>query len=237
MTFRSLFIVGGSGFLGSAICKEAIQSGWKVTSLSRHGCPPRLASYSWSKKITWLKGNVHDPSSYEHRLEQDDINTVIHSMGLLFEIPFMKSGSISYQKTYKHENRDSLITLSSTCSKFPLIKSFGYVSACHQIPPFLPKGYISSKIEAEKALLASRFESYIFRPGMMYSSTKPAVALYAIAMNTLLNLPKVESLFPWMTRPLSVELVAKAITMAMSKESLGSSIFEIQDLVNVYHQS
>lgn len=237
MASRSLFIVGGSGFLGSVICKEAIQSGWKVSSLSRHGCPPRLATYPWANKITWLKGNVHDPSSYEHRLAQGDINTVIHSMGLLLETSFMKPRSTSYQKTYEHENRDSLITLSSTCSRFPHIKSFGYVSACHQVPPFLPKGYISSKIEAEEALLTSRFESYIFRPGIMYSSTRPIVTLHAIAMNMLLHLPKIGSVFPWMTRPLPVELVAKAIIMSMGRESSGSSIFEIQDLINAYHQS
>lgn len=78
--------------MGSRICKAAAHRGWSVTSISRSGTPhwSSVSSSSeppdWSANVSWLKGDVLDPSSYTHHL--DGADAVIHSMGILLEADY-----------------------------------------------------------------------------------------------------------------------------------------------------
>ncbi|GFZ08686.1 NAD(P)-binding Rossmann-fold superfamily protein [Actinidia rufa] len=49
-------VLGGSGFVGSAICKAAVSEGIEVISLSRSGRPSY--SSSWIDQVTWMSGDV-----------------------------------------------------------------------------------------------------------------------------------------------------------------------------------
>ncbi|KAH6826489.1 Rossmann-fold superfamily protein [Perilla frutescens var. hirtella] len=49
-------VLGGSGFVGSAICKAAVSKGIEVISLSRSGRPSY--SDSWVDQVNWLTGDV-----------------------------------------------------------------------------------------------------------------------------------------------------------------------------------
>ncbi|KAL6501505.1 hypothetical protein OROGR_026638 [Orobanche gracilis] len=51
-----IVVLGGSGFVGSAICKAAVSKGIEVISLSRSGRPSY--SGSWVDQVTWLTGDV-----------------------------------------------------------------------------------------------------------------------------------------------------------------------------------
>lgn len=84
---RNLLVCGGSGFLGSRICKIASARRWNVTSLSRSGEPawsdPRP---SWAADVCWRKGDVLDPATYQDALKEAD--AVVHSMGILLEADY-----------------------------------------------------------------------------------------------------------------------------------------------------
>ncbi|RVX14410.1 Uncharacterized protein, chloroplastic [Vitis vinifera] len=47
-------VLGGNGFVGSAICKAAVSKGIEVTSLSRSGRPSQ--SSSWVDQVNWVTG-------------------------------------------------------------------------------------------------------------------------------------------------------------------------------------
>lgn len=183
---KRLFVVGGSGFVGSHLCQEAIQSGWKVTSLSRHGHPASLQSQPWSHKVNWITGDVNDPSKYMEELRNSD--AVVHSVGMLLENPnyqemalrpvsFLTKCLQSYsrspaasneepRRTYEQVNRDTALVLAAAAADCPNIKCFGYVSANHHVLPLIPNRYLGSKIEAENALCSmSQFKTLVFRPG------------------------------------------------------------------------
>jgi nucleoside-diphosphate-sugar epimerase len=85
---RSLLVCGGSGFLGSRICKIASARNWAVTSLSRHGEPawPQQQRPEWASKVNWRKGDVMDPSTYREALK--DVDAVVHSLGILLEADY-----------------------------------------------------------------------------------------------------------------------------------------------------
>ncbi|KAJ8448424.1 hypothetical protein Cgig2_022052 [Carnegiea gigantea] len=53
---EKLVVLGGSGFVGSAICKAAVSKGIEVTSLSRSGRP--RVSESWVDQVSWIPGDV-----------------------------------------------------------------------------------------------------------------------------------------------------------------------------------
>ncbi|KAF2454060.1 hypothetical protein BDY21DRAFT_326600 [Lineolata rhizophorae] len=89
---KKLVVCGGTGFLGSRICRAGASRGWDVTSLSRSGNPNWSAitssstAPSWSIKVDWAKGDMMDPNSYSHHLT--GATAVIHSMGILLEADY-----------------------------------------------------------------------------------------------------------------------------------------------------
>ncbi|KAF2251298.1 NAD dependent epimerase/dehydratase family protein-like protein [Trematosphaeria pertusa] len=89
---KKLVVCGGNGFLGSRICKAAAHRGWAVTSISRSGAP-HWASVtsspnppSWSSSVSWEKGDILNPATYTHHL--DNADAVVHSMGILLEADY-----------------------------------------------------------------------------------------------------------------------------------------------------
>ncbi|KAI1302597.1 NAD(P)-binding protein [Xylaria venustula] len=89
---KRLVVCGGNGFLGSRICKNAVQRGWDVTSISRSGAPKwdavtsSATPPSWSHKVSWERGDILRPATYAPLLKGADF--VVHSMGILLEADY-----------------------------------------------------------------------------------------------------------------------------------------------------
>ncbi|KAI0683694.1 mitochondrial protein [Cytidiella melzeri] len=83
---RKILVVGGNGFVGSAVCKAALARGFQVTSISSSGRPymtPKGHSPAWTSKVTWQKADALDPSTYAHLLPET--TAVVHTLGTLLE--------------------------------------------------------------------------------------------------------------------------------------------------------
>lgn len=86
MALKSIAVFGGNGFLGKRICQQGIESGYKVISFTRSGKPPTLTSHHdlhWLQQVQWEKADILKPDTYKKQL--NGVDTVVHSMGLLFE--------------------------------------------------------------------------------------------------------------------------------------------------------
>ncbi|OJD28066.1 hypothetical protein ACJ73_00522 [Blastomyces percursus] len=89
---KRIVVAGGSGFLGSRICKSAVARGWDVVSLSRHGEPAweTITSSShaprWAKSVEWAKADILKPATYKPFLKE--ASAVVHSMGILLEADY-----------------------------------------------------------------------------------------------------------------------------------------------------
>ncbi|KAH8591804.1 hypothetical protein B0O99DRAFT_631699 [Bisporella sp. PMI_857] len=89
---KRLVVCGGSGFLGSRICKSAVARGWEVTSISRSGEPQwktitsSSAPPSWAHKVAWERADILSPNTYSPFLKSADY--VVHSMGILLEADY-----------------------------------------------------------------------------------------------------------------------------------------------------
>ncbi|KAL1997075.1 hypothetical protein VTN49DRAFT_7940 [Thermomyces lanuginosus] len=92
MASKRIVVAGGSGFLGSRICKHAVARGWSVTSLSRSG-EPRWDTVTssphrpgWAQSVEWARADILKPASYKPFLK--DAAAVVHSMGILLEADY-----------------------------------------------------------------------------------------------------------------------------------------------------
>ncbi|KAI2469195.1 NAD(P)-binding protein [Annulohypoxylon bovei var. microspora] len=92
MSAKKLVVCGGSGFLGSRICKYAVARGWEVTSISRSGEPKWIhvtqstVPPQWSHKVSWEQADILRPATYAPLLKGADF--VVHSMGILLEADY-----------------------------------------------------------------------------------------------------------------------------------------------------
>ncbi|TFK54768.1 NAD-P-binding protein [Heliocybe sulcata] len=93
---QKILVVGGNGFIGSAVCKAALARGMQVTSISSSGRPyrtPKGHTPAWASKVQiprcvhsrlyWQKGNALKPDTYAHILP--GVTAVVHTLGTLLE--------------------------------------------------------------------------------------------------------------------------------------------------------
>ncbi|EIN07307.1 mitochondrial protein [Punctularia strigosozonata HHB-11173 SS5] len=83
---QKVLVVGGNGFIGSAVCKAALARGMQVTSISSSGKPyttPKGHSPAWTSKVDWRRGDALNPESYAHILPE--VTGVVHTLGTLLE--------------------------------------------------------------------------------------------------------------------------------------------------------
>ncbi|KAE8225167.1 hypothetical protein CF319_g2052 [Tilletia indica] len=88
MAQQRIFVVGGSGFLGSAIVKQAVSRGWEVVSISPSGRPfttpaGHRPGWSTSPLIRWQSADALRPETYADELRS--CTAVVHTIGILLE--------------------------------------------------------------------------------------------------------------------------------------------------------
>eukprot|EP00854_Cymbomonas_tetramitiformis_P009201 gene9201-10905_t len=66
MTQR-IVVLGGNGFVGSAVCRAALQSGLRVTSVNRSG--PPTTGEAWIGDVEWTSGDVFNEESWVNVLQ------------------------------------------------------------------------------------------------------------------------------------------------------------------------
>lgn len=96
MQQHTLLVVGGAGFLGSAISKAALAKGWRVLSISPSGTPYHTPAghrpaWSSSPNIEWHAADALDPSSYSHLA--DRATAAVHTVGILLESDYKSKSS------------------------------------------------------------------------------------------------------------------------------------------------
>ncbi|KAF4581924.1 putative oxidoreductase [Ophiocordyceps camponoti-floridani] len=89
---KRIVVCGGSGFLGSRVCKHAVTRGWDVTSISRSGTPNwesvsgSAQTPAWAHQVSWESADILRPSTYASLLQ--GATFVVHSMGILLEADY-----------------------------------------------------------------------------------------------------------------------------------------------------
>ncbi|KAJ3692565.1 hypothetical protein LUZ60_011660 [Juncus effusus] len=155
---EKIVVLGGSGFVGSSICKAAVSNGIEVVSLSRSGRPSYTGA--WVDQVNWVKGDV-----FYARWEEvlGGATAVVTTLG-----------GFGNDEQMKRINGEANIISINAAKDFGIPKFIMISVHDYNLPSFLlNSGYFTGKRQAESELLSKYTNSgVVLRPGFIYGKRK-----------------------------------------------------------------
>ncbi|KAG0557035.1 hypothetical protein M758_11G094500 [Ceratodon purpureus] len=225
---KKVLVLGGNGYVGTHICKEALSKGVPVVSLSRSG-RPKVAE-PWSNDVEWVKGDLFQPSNWRNTL--DDVSAVISCVG----------GFGSNEQMQKINGVANVQAIRAAAEAG--VKRFVYISA-HDfgLPSFVLRGYYAGKRAAEDELLSKfPYSGVILRPGFIHGVRQVGrvkLPLNAIGsplelvlknVKPLSQLPLVGNL---LVPPVKVVAVAKAAVRSATDNAVPPGIMDVWGIMRL----
>ncbi|CAH1427349.1 unnamed protein product [Lactuca virosa] len=201
---EKVLVLGGNGFVGSHICKEALDRGLSVASLSRSGKPS--IKDPWANKVSWHQGDLLSGDSWKEAL--NEVTSVISCVGGFGSNTFM----------YKINGTANINAVRAAAEKG--IKRFVYISASDfGVINYLLQGYYEGKRATETELLTKfPYGHVILRPGFIYGTRrvgnmKLPLGVIGSPLEMVLqyakSLNQIPVIGPLLTPPVDVKAVAK----------------------------
>ncbi len=164
-------VIGGSGFLGSEICKVLVHQGFKVKSLQRHSSD-KLIELGVSQYL----GSVEDEILVEKAVNQSDVvffcGGIVDYRGSSQDHFNINYGGCVNAVRASLRNKVKAFILTSTPSVFLNPKGIHGLSEYELSYSTIDEPYVQSKIAAEKMLLTqhpSHLPFVILRPHQIWS--------------------------------------------------------------------
>ena len=166
MHIKNTVVLGGSGFVGSAIVAKLVSAGYQVTVLTR-----RL---DHAKHLSLLPGvtlkvcNVFDAQALRSALQGAD--AVINLLGILHQ-----SGKVSFTQVHEHLP----VQLAKLCQDLGIKRLLHMSSLCAATDA--PSLYLRSKGQAEVALAGyvPALAITVFRPSIIFGRADQFINLFA----------------------------------------------------------
>eukprot|EP00892_Ulva_mutabilis_P009713 jgi/Ulvmu1/7113/UM034_0019.1 len=223
-----LLVFGGSGFVGTHVCQEAIRCGLPVTSISRSGRPANERE-AWADAVTWECADALQPESYSHLLAS--------CLGVVSCIGLISPSSDDMLRVNGAAN-ERIIAAAADAG----VQRLAYVSAHDFKFPgdlWVMRGYFQGKRNAEAAL-RDRFPTggVALRPGVIYGTRKwgsTSIPLGAVfgPVESVLSLAPTKSLAAVplagaaFVPPVSVKKVAKAAVAAATDPAVPAGPMDV----------
>ncbi|KAJ8901236.1 hypothetical protein NDN08_007085 [Rhodosorus marinus] len=223
-----VLVLGGNGFVGNAVCMEALSRGFEVAAMSRSGRPER--EDGWISDVEWIKSDALEPDSYVNYLSP--IQSIVSCIGAFGSYKY------AYEINGTANIRAARAANENGVERFVFIsvKQYKYIES---VPPM--NGYFQGKRAAEEEI-QKLFPNHstILRPGMIYGERyagkrKIPLQLIGQPLAALTSLSPIKSLAKYpifqltLTQPLPVETVARnALRAAIGEET--RAVLEIDDM-------
>ncbi|KAL6594374.1 hypothetical protein ACP70R_048567 [Stipagrostis hirtigluma subsp. patula] len=230
-----LLVLGGSGFLGSHVCQEALDRGFAVSSLNRSGKPS--ISESWTDKVIWNQGHFLVISLNLLHLR------MLWTAFLLCVSCVGGFGSNSFM--YKINGTANINAIRAAAERG--VKRFVYVSAADfGLVNYLLKGYYEGKRAAEAELLIKfTYGGVILRPGLIHGTRrvgnlKIPLGLVGSPMQMVLQnakpLTRLPLVGPLLTPPVPVTSVAKVAVRAATDPVFPPGLVDVHGIMRYSEQ-
>ncbi|CAA2992179.1 Hypothetical predicted protein [Olea europaea subsp. europaea] len=231
MLLIQLLILGGNGFVGSHVCKEAIDRGLAVASLSRSG--RSSIQEPWASRVSWHQGDLLSTDSWKDAL--NGVTSVISCVG----------GFGSNSHMYKINGTANINAIRAAAEEG--VKRFVYISAADfGVVNYLLQGYYEGKRAAETELLTRyTYGGVILRPGFIYGtrrvgSMKLPLGVIGSPMEMVLQhakpLSQVPLVGPLFTPPVNVTAVAKVAVRAATDPVFPPGIIDVHGIIRYSQQ-
>ncbi|CAL0314176.1 unnamed protein product [Lupinus luteus] len=153
-----IVVLGGSGFVGSAISKAAVSKGIEVISLSRSGRP----SYpdAWVDQVTWVSGDVFN-------VNWDEV--LVGATAVVSTL-----GGFGSEEQMKRINGEANVVAVNAAKEYGIPKFILISVHDYNLPQFLlSNGYFTGKRKAESEVLSKYPGSgIVLRPGFIYGKRR-----------------------------------------------------------------
>ncbi len=218
-----LVLPGGNGFIGSEICRIAVQNDHDVAAFGRTGRPPLTpAQHPWTQEVEWRAADVFEPDTWRVLLE--DADAVVHSIATIREQP-------DQNRTFDRVNAESALLVAEEAVEADA-DAFIFLSVRDK-PPIVPYNFLSAKRRVERTLHEQYpdLRTVSLRPNLVYGARQPGTSTLAAALNQMKSIRP----HPYATdegRPLPVELVAAAAVQAAITSTLDGTLTvpQIEDI-------
>jgi len=167
-------VFGGTGFVGSYIIDELLNSKYDVNMLVRDGSENKIANID---KYNVINGDINDSDAISNTLK--DCETVIYNIGIIREFP---SKGITFENL--HYKAFKIVV---DISKKKHIKRFILMSANGVKPS--GTGYQETKYKAEVYLRANIRDWTIIRPSLIFGDSKGKDEFCSQLKRDMLSLP------------------------------------------------
>ncbi|KAI0496628.1 hypothetical protein KFK09_022949 [Dendrobium nobile] len=226
---EKVLVLGGNGFVGSHVCKEALQQGLSVSSFSRSG--RASIQESWADSVVWHQGSLLVQDSLKNAM--NDVSAVVSCVG----------GFGSYSHMYKINGTANINAIRTAAEQG--VKRFVYISAADfGLVNYLLRGYYDGKITAV-SLINLFFAGVILRPGFIYGTRqvgglKIPLGVIGSPLEMILQhakpLNKVPVFGPLLTPPVSVTAVAKVAVRAATDQVFPPGIVDVYGILRFSEQ-
>lgn len=195
--YKTIFLTGGTGFVGTEILKELVRNKYKVKVLTH-----RQKTQVSSKLIEVVNGNTLDVNSFIDSVKGCD--AVVHLVGIIREIPWK---GITFEKLHVEATKNMI-----TVAKENNIKRFIHMSANGA----KPKGtkYQTTKYHAEQLVKNSGLTYTIFRPSIIFGERDNFVN--KLARQMMFGVVPYIGDGNYQLQPVSVKTVAEAFVKSIN---------------------
>jgi NADH dehydrogenase len=206
----SVFLTGGTGFVGRHIARRAVARGHRLRALVR---APGAAKELQELGVELVGGDITEPVRLDDAL--DGCDAVIHLVGILREKP----PGATFEKVH---TRGTIRVLDA--ARRAGVTKFIHMSALGARPD--GTAYHRTKFEAEQVVRRSGIAHVIFRPSIIVGPGGEFV-------NLLLRVVRYSPVTPvigdgrYRLQPVDVEDVAAAFVQAVERGDLRDACFEI----------
>ncbi|XP_028754712.1 uncharacterized protein At1g32220, chloroplastic [Neltuma alba] len=151
-------VLGGSGFVGSAICKAAVSKGIEVISLSRSGRPTYPSN--WVDQVTWISGDVF-------YVNWDEV--LVGATAVVSTL-----GGFGTEEQMKRINGEANVVAVNAAKEYGIPKFILISVHDYNLPSFLlSSGYFTGKRKAESEVLSKYPNSgVVLRPAFIYGKRR-----------------------------------------------------------------
>ena len=215
-------VVGGTGFVGTRVCKILAEKGAEVTSVSKSGTAP---SEPWASSVTWKAVDLlGDSAALDAAMGSPD--AIVSCMGIIGtdEAALRAGNGAANENAFASAKR-------AGASRSVLVSVASEVAACRDTFPGFFAGYFDGKEAAEKACaecVQDATRTTIVKPSFIYGGDEfgllpPRVsAAYGSGVEELLSFGLIETIAdaaPGLIKvalwpPVSVDAVAGACASA-----------------------
>ena len=158
MTIKKVLLIGGGGFVGTAIANRLAKLDITVTVPSRRR--ERQKAIIALPNVNMVQANVNDPAQLDALMVEQD--AVINLVGILHS----RDITLPYSKDFAEAHVELPKKIIAACQKAGISRLL-HMSAL-KAAPSAPSEYLRSKADGETAVMNSGLNVTVFRPSVIF---------------------------------------------------------------------